>query len=483
MARVNDSVNQQIHNSSTNYKMNRPNDSDFSEDDSKPVDRAKSLNIKKKKSKDRFRNMLFNSDSQDMSQPTSSANLIVRKSTQFPPAMQTSTVLQGHRLKPKSHSTLNGTESMSNKFSISSTMSLNDQSQINHESNNNATQTQHNLPNGRETSAHKDGSRLSQQHNDETHLTNSLGPDNDSTLIRTNHGRNSKPTVTFALNQREKTFTYDTASNNDTKAIINEARLQRNSYQNSIENSDSNNFNTSEIGSIQSRNSNLNANTNGKKVVSLRLQFANPSTHQSFRLPQHSNNGPRTPGTEKSSSTSFSSKQKSQSFRNDFSNGFVSRKLTAKLNYFAPNLSQKGDEKFELVISRMHSSNQPSVGNFANQQPLHSNSKFLFDVTNNNHETNSQQPYPEISFSPVSTINQKNPIADNRFQDLLKIVKPPYLLEEVKDVNRIIEKNDALKSANHLDLDSREKMLKSKEKGYKLAVKAKQLIESGEYEV
>jgi hypothetical protein len=50
----------------------------------------------------------------------------------------------------------------------------------------------------------------------------------------------------------------------------------------------------------------------------------------------------------------------------------------------------------------------------------------------------------------------------------------------MKDVKKIIEKNDALKSIN-IDVEMREKMNKVKERGSKLAVKARAILASGEY--
>jgi hypothetical protein len=59
-------------------------------------------------------------------------------------------------------------------------------------------------------------------------------------------------------------------------------------------------------------------------------------------------------------------------------------------------------------------------------------------------------------------------------------VKPAFILKEMKDVKKIIEKNDALKSIN-IDVEMREKMNKVKERGSKLAVKARAILASGEY--
>jgi len=88
---------------------------------------------------------------------------------------------------------------------------------------------------------------------------------------------------------------------------------------------------------------------------------------------------------------------------------------------------------------------------------------------------------PTSPVNSLSSFNAKNPTADNRFQDLLRIVKPPYKIEENKDVNKIIDKNEALKPS-YVDVDSRDRIFRLKEKGNKLATKAKMLFESGEYD-
>lgn len=83
----------------------------------------------------------------------------------------------------------------------------------------------------------------------------------------------------------------------------------------------------------------------------------------------------------------------------------------------------------------------------------------------------------------ISQLNNNyfiSPIQDNRFRDLISIVKPAFITKEIKDIKKIIEKNDALKSIN-IDSEIREKMNKVKERGSKLAQRARQYIASGEY--
>lgn len=74
----------------------------------------------------------------------------------------------------------------------------------------------------------------------------------------------------------------------------------------------------------------------------------------------------------------------------------------------------------------------------------------------------------------------KTPIVDYRFNNLISIIKPPYLHKELKDINKIIERNEALKSVN-LNAEMREKMKKVKQNGSKLAITAKKIIASGDY--
>jgi len=97
-------------------------------------------------------------------------------------------------------------------------------------------------------------------------------------------------------------------------------------------------------------------------------------------------------------------------------------------------------------------------------------SDYLVNTNNNNNVT-------------ISQLNNNyfiSPIQDNRFRDLISIVKPAFITKEIKDIKKIIEKNDALKSIN-IDSEVREKMNKVKERGSKLAQRARQYIASGEY--
>jgi hypothetical protein len=190
------------------------------------------------------------------------------------------------------------------------------------------------------------------------------------------------------------------------------------------------NFNNNNTNSVQSSGS-----KNGKKVISLHLQFANNANP----LPLNEN------------SVSASLKQKSFSFREDNTNA-ESRLSGRKLSSVQQN---------RLSMAFQLNNQVPTIN------------KYYFE--NNNELSTQNNDY----YTPLN--NPKyTPISDNRFQDLLRIVKPPYLLNEIKDVNKIIEKNDALKESN-LDIDTREKMNKMKEKGYKLAVRAKKAILSGDY--
>jgi hypothetical protein len=283
-------------------------------------------------------------------------------------------------------------------------------------------------------------------------LNDDKGNDIDSLTIRGYRtSRNKTPHVSFFLNQ-----------NSEHNSLFGN-KMSEPKYQNSSNNSVSS--------QTLSRNSN---STSTKKVVSLHLQFTNTSNNAEFL-----------PTNEKPISANFNAKTKSLSFRDDFMHS--ENRISSRVQQ-----QQRPNDKFGLYVSSLNQHKPPTAtsisynNNNNNQLPMNSTSKFLYDVndvqTNNNNNNNNNNEY---SFTPSvnkNTNSSKYPIADNRFQDLLKIVKPPYLLTEIKDVNKIIEKNDALK-ASHLDIASREKMSKIKEKGYKLAARAKQAIDSGEYQI
>jgi hypothetical protein len=78
--------------------------------------------------------------------------------------------------------------------------------------------------------------------------------------------------------------------------------------------------------------------------------------------------------------------------------------------------------------------------------------------------------------------SKANPtVADKRFFYLINTVKPSYKLgKTMKDVNRIIEKNDALKSIN-FDTETKKKLQTVKQLGSKLAISAKKLLASSDY--
>ncbi|CAF0959824.1 unnamed protein product [Brachionus calyciflorus] len=75
----------------------------------------------------------------------------------------------------------------------------------------------------------------------------------------------------------------------------------------------------------------------------------------------------------------------------------------------------------------------------------------------------------------------KTPMIDYRFNNLINFIKPCYLHEDQKDINRIINDNDALKLGNRLNLEKKEKVKKLRENGERIADVARKIIESGEY--
>lgn len=76
----------------------------------------------------------------------------------------------------------------------------------------------------------------------------------------------------------------------------------------------------------------------------------------------------------------------------------------------------------------------------------------------------------------------KAPVIDHRFNNLINFIKPCYVSKKQKDVNKIIDENEALKSIN-LNIDSPEKNKKLRDNGGKLADIALRMIEAGEYSV
>lgn len=74
----------------------------------------------------------------------------------------------------------------------------------------------------------------------------------------------------------------------------------------------------------------------------------------------------------------------------------------------------------------------------------------------------------------------KVPIIDHRFNNLINFIKPCYMHKEPKDLNKIINENEALKTDN-LNLDIQEKNKKVRDSGEKLADIARNIIENGEY--
>ena len=188
----------------------------------------------------------------------------------------------------------------------------------------------------------------------------------------------------------------------------------------------------------QSRNS---SNDNGKKKLSLHSQFLNKKTTTTYSIP-----------------SSINIKPKSQSFRENIIN--LDNKTINKNQPYS--ISQQQTLPIATVIG-------------IDNSKLPSTNKFYLDANDQNIQNVNSEHY-----IPLNNSKCFSPISDNRFQDLLKIVKPPYYLNEIKDVNYIIEKNDALKESN-LNIATREKMNRIKEKGYKLAVRAKKAIDSGDY--
>ena len=80
-----------------------------------------------------------------------------------------------------------------------------------------------------------------------------------------------------------------------------------------------------------------------------------------------------------------------------------------------------------------------------------------------------------------NSANRHPAVADKRFFCLINTVKPSYKLgKTMKDVNKIIETNDALKSTN-FDKETRKKMQTFKQSGSKLAISARKLLATNDY--
>lgn len=333
------------------------------------------VEARKSLKKDKFREML---ESNDESILNINKNLVIRKSSQFPSQISSNGNLQAKGVKK------------SRTFHHSSSKENSDYNTISEISSNY-------YPNSKSSQSRFLNSILNTEDQYESSETDSLN------VQRLKSSRNKVPHVSFFLDRSGVNI----------------------GEQNSGININNNNTN-----SVQSSGS-----KNGKKVISLHLQFANNANP----LPLNEN------------FASASIKQKSLSFREDNAN--------AESRLSGRKLSSVQQNKLSMALQ------------LNNQAPTIN--KYYFE-NNNELSTQNNEYYTPLN-NPKYT-----PISDNRFQDLLRIVKPPYLLNEMKDVNKIIEKNDALKESN-LDIDTREKMNKMKEKGYKLAVRAKKAILSGDY--
>jgi len=196
-----------------------------------------------------------------------------------------------------------------------------------------------------------------------------------------------------------------------------------------------------------------------KKVVSLHLQFSNG---MSSRASNHESLD--------GAMSLHHSKSIKSSVHREVANT-LSRK-SAQVTY-QKSINRIKDERAQAQSPmnsgrlKLHSASHSNTNNFL---------KYVLDGS-----ASSDNVGPTSPVNSLSSFNAKNPTTDNRFQDLLRIVKPPYKIEDSKDVNKIIDKNEALKPS-YVDVDSRERMSRMKEKGNRLAAKAKMLLESGEYD-
>ena len=169
-----------------------------------------------------------------------------------------------------------------------------------------------------------------------------------------------------------------------------------------------------------------------------------------------------------------------------------SRKHTElKMSPFA-RIPKLKNSKVDIILMPINSytsgnNQRPTVQNlsFSVNRNLEFDSKRFSEKYSRFNNTNQQltqiipQQQPQQIQLPPPVFN-KTPAIDNRFYNLLNLVKPPYFNNEVKDIRNIIDKNDALKSIN-IDIETRDKMSKTKKHGSRLAMIARQVIASGEY--
>ena len=78
--------------------------------------------------------------------------------------------------------------------------------------------------------------------------------------------------------------------------------------------------------------------------------------------------------------------------------------------------------------------------------------------------------------------NFESPLTDNRFNNLINLVNPSYLLKEEKDVMKIINDNEALKKVEVDSGEGNNISKKIRHVGSRLAIKARETLASKEYD-
>lgn len=197
------------------------------------------------------------------------------------------------------------------------------------------------------------------------------------------------------------------------------------------------------------------------------------------------------------SKTSFKSNN-STNFRFSFNNNQPKTAQTTTTTnthgtQFKTDENKNDDTESHLKSNSLLKANSSNVNGFVNTKKLSIN--FVENTSYENKKYLKKESMYRLAYknphrSTATTHNtehdnnkdapQKIPVIDYRFDNLISIIKPSYTLKEMKDVNKIIEKNEALKSTN-LNAEVREKMKKVKQHGTKLANTAKEIIASGEY--
>lgn len=155
---------------------------------------------------------------------------------------------------------------------------------------------------------------------------------------------------------------------------------------------------------------------------------------------------------------------------------------TQKQSFFLhkPEVSQPAKNKTLSLFLQFSQSEQAII-----KSPKYSRHKIIKGSSFKDSIPKKSEDRPQFMVKTEEPIGASSmaPLNDNRFQDLMNAVKKSYFLTNMKDVNKIINKNDALKSSlisgnSNSDIFQEQQKNTSKEIGSKLALKVRKLLDS-----